>query len=180
MNEFPIRLLLGAADAPTGSWRPTVLFTDIVGSTEQAERLGDERWRTVLDTHDRTTPRCVERFGGQLVKLMGDGAMATFDGPGRATLCALARRDELHEIGADIPAGVHTGEIQLRHGDIAGLTVRVGARVMSQAAAGEVLVSETAKDLMPGSGLRRRPGGSGTRALKGVGGERRLYAAATA
>src|SRR5439155_550240 len=116
----------------------TVLFTDIVGSTEQAAELGDERWREVLDAHDDAAAGCVEQYGGQLIKTTGDGIMATFDGPGRGIRCGLALRDGLRGIGTQVRVGLHTGEIELRRGDIGGMTVHIAARVMGEASPGEV------------------------------------------
>ena len=152
----------------------TVLFTDIVGSTEQAAELGDERWREVLDAHDDAAAGCVERYGGQLIKTTGDGIMATFDGPGRGIRCGLALRDALRGIGTDVRVGLHTGEIELRRGDIGGLTVHIAARVMGEASPGEVLVSGTVRDLATGSDIVLED--RGTHALRGVAGEWRLFA----
>ncbi len=154
----------------------TVMFSDIVGSTELAGQLGDERWREVLDAHDDVAVRCVERFGGQLVKMTGDGIMATFDGPGRGIQCGVALRDDLRGIGTEVRVGVHTGEVELRRGDIGGLTVHIAARVMAQAEAGEVLVSGTVKDLVSGSDFAFQD--RGARALKGIAGEWALFAVA--
>ena len=114
----------------------TVLFTDIVGSTERAARLGDRRWRELLEVHDELAGRLVEQFGGRLVKTTGDGILATFDGPGRAIRCAAALRDELTGIDLQIRAGLHTGEIELREGDVGGIAVHIAARVMAAAAPG--------------------------------------------
>ena len=126
----------------------TVLFSDIIGSTELASEFGDERWRGVLDAHDELAHRCVEGFGGQLIKMTGDGIMATLDGSARGIQCGLALREDLRTIGVDIRVGVHTGEIELRRGDIGGLTVHIAARVMALAGPGEVLVTQTVKDLV--------------------------------
>src|SRR5205814_1039176 len=133
----------------------TVLFTDIVGSTSLASSLGDERWREVLDAHDDVSARCVERFGGQLVKLTGDGVMATFDGPGRGIQCGLAMREDLREIGTEIRAGLHTGEIELRRGDIGGLTVHIAARALAQAGPAQALVSGPRTGPVTGAAIGR-------------------------
>jgi class 3 adenylate cyclase len=154
----------------------TVLFSDIIGSTELASELGDERWRRVLDAHDELAHRCVERFGGQLIKMTGDGIMATLDGSARGIQCGLALREDLQTIGVDIRVGVHTGEIELRRGDIGGLTVHIAARVMALAGPGEVLVTQTVKDLVSSSDVALVNRGS--HALKGVVGEWTLFAVA--
>jgi pimeloyl-ACP methyl ester carboxylesterase len=115
----------------------TVLFTDIVSSTERAAALGDRRWREVLNVHDELARRLVEEFGGRLVKTTGDGILATFDGPGRGLGCAAALRDELGGIGVQVRAGLHTGEVELRDDDDVGIAVHIAARVMGAAAPGE-------------------------------------------
>jgi class 3 adenylate cyclase len=154
----------------------TVLFTDIVGSTQQATRLGDRRWHQLLNMHDELARQLVEEFHGQLVKTTGDGILATFDGPGRGIRCAAALRDELHGIGLQLRAGLHTGEVELRDGDVGGIAVHVAARVGALAGAGEVLVSSTVKDLVAGSGIRFED--RGRKQLKGVPDEWQLFAAA--
>ena len=153
----------------------TVLFTDIVGSTERAARLGDRRWRGLLEVHDELAGRLVEQFGGQLVKMTGDGVLATFDGPGRAIRCAAALADELAGIGLQIRAGLHTGEIELRDGDIGGIAVHITARVMAAAEPGQILTSRTVHDLVVGSDIAMD--NLGTRPLKGVDGTWQLFAA---
>jgi class 3 adenylate cyclase len=153
----------------------TVLFTDIVGSTERAARLGDRRWRGLLEVHDELAGGLVEQFGGQLVKTTGDGILATFDGPGRAIRCAAALRDELAGIGVQIRAGLHTGEIELRDGDIGGIAVHITARVMAAAEPGQILTSRTVHDLVVGSDIGMHD--LGTRPLKGVDGSWQLFAA---
>jgi class 3 adenylate cyclase len=152
----------------------TVLFTDIVGSTERARQVGDRRWGELLDTHDRLARELVGQFHGRLVKSTGDGVLALFDRPGRGIRCATALRDRLRGSGVEIRAGVHTGEVQLRGEDVGGIAVHFAARVMAAAAAGEVLVSATVRDLVAGSDyvLEDR----GAHALKGIGGEWRLFA----
>jgi class 3 adenylate cyclase len=155
----------------------TVLFTDIVGSTQQAERLGDRRWRELLELHDQAARRWVEAFGGRLVKTTGDGILATFDSPARAIRCAAALVEDLGGLGIQLRAGLHTGEIELRNGDggdIGGIAVHIAARVMAAAAPGEILVSRTVYDLVSGSGIRLRD--RGTHRLKGVQGQWQLLA----
>jgi class 3 adenylate cyclase len=152
----------------------TVLFTDIVGSTEHAARLGDRRWRDLLATHDALVRAEVLRFRGGLVKTTGDGVLATFDGPGRAIRCSWAIRDSARTIGIDVRAGLHTGEIELIGDDVAGIAVHIGARVLAQAGGGEVLVSSTVKDLVAGSGINFSE--RGEHELKGVPGAWRLFA----
>jgi class 3 adenylate cyclase len=152
----------------------TVLFTDIVGSTEHAARLGDHRWRDLLATHDAAVRAEVLRFRGGLVKMTGDGVVATFDGPGRAIRCACAIRDSARTIGIDLRAGRHTGEIELVGDDVAGIAVHIGARVLAKAGDGEVLVSSTVKDLVAGSGINFIE--RGEHELKGVPGAWRLFA----
>ena len=144
----------------------TVLFTDIVDSTARAADLGDRGWRTLLDSHEEIARREVETHGGRIADFTGDGLLATFDGPARAVRCALAVRDRVHALGVELRAGVHTGEIERRGGDVAGIGVHIAARVMALAGADEVLVSRTVRDLVAGSGLRFKD--HGTHALKGV------------
>jgi class 3 adenylate cyclase len=154
----------------------TVLFTDIVGSTERAAELGDRRWRELLDRHDQITRSEVERRRGRAVKSTGDGFLATFDGPARAIDCAKAVAAGVDGLGVQVRAGVHTGECELRGDDIGGMAVHIGARVAARAEPGEVLVSSTVKDLVVGSGLEFAERGEQT--LKGVPGEWRLFAVA--
>jgi class 3 adenylate cyclase len=144
----------------------TVLFTDIVGSTERARELGDRRWRRLLDVHDELAHRVVEEWGGRLVKTTGDGLLATFDGPGRGIRCAAALRDELRSIGLQIRAGLHTGEVELRDHDVGGIAVHIAARVMALAGPGEILTSRTIRDLVAGSGISADD--RGLHALKGL------------
>jgi class 3 adenylate cyclase len=152
----------------------TVLFTDIVGSTQLAATMGDQRWKSLLADHHRVVRRQLDRFGGREVRVVGDGFLATFDGPARAVRCALAIRDDVRELGLEIRAGLHTGEVELLPDDIAGLAVHVGARISALAGAGEVLVSSTVKDLVVGSALVFDD--RGRHALKGVPDEWRLFA----
>jgi class 3 adenylate cyclase len=152
----------------------TVLFTDIVGSTEHAARLGDRQWAKLLDEHDAVAGRVLDRFRGQKVNPTGDGMVATFDGPARAVRCAQAIRDGLRPLGIDVRAGLHTGEIERRGSDIGGIAVHIGARVSALAGPGEVLVSRTVTDLVAGSGIDFED--RGEHELKGVPGTWRVYA----
>lgn len=152
----------------------TVLFTDIVGSTDRAAQLGDRRWRDLLDRHDQTVRTQIERFRGREVKTVGDGFVATFDSPGRAIECALAIKGALAALDVGMRAGIHTGEIEVRGDDVAGMAVHIGARVSALAGAGEVLVSSTVKDLVVGSTVDFEE--RGEHELKGVPGMWRLFA----
>ena len=152
----------------------TVLFTDIVGSTEKAAALGDSRRRNLLDKHHATIRSNLARFRGHEVKTTGDGILATFDGPARGVRCACAVAEEIRPLGIDVRAGLHTGECEMMGDDVGGIAVHIGARVASLAGAGEVLVSRTVKDLVADSGLRFTDRGS--QALKGVPGEWQIYA----
>jgi class 3 adenylate cyclase len=152
----------------------TVLFTDIVGSTERAAELGDRRWRALLDEHDAAVRRQLDRYRGVEIKSTGDGFLATFDGPARAIDCARAIRESVRQTGLRIRAGLHTGECELRGPDVGGVAVHIGARVAARAGADEVLVSSTVKDLVFGSGIEFAD--RGAHELKGVPGEWRLYA----
>jgi class 3 adenylate cyclase len=152
----------------------TVLFTDIVGSTELAAELGDKRWHEVLDSHDQDAADQVQRHQGRLIKTTGDGVLATFDGPARAIRCARAISEDVIRAGIKVRSGLHTGEVELRGDDIGGLAVHLASRVMAEADAGEVLVSSTVKDLVIGSGIEFAD--RGVRTLKGVPGEWRLFA----
>jgi class 3 adenylate cyclase len=153
----------------------TVLFTDIVGSTQRAVELGDRRWRELLSTHDTAVRRELERFRGREVDTAGDGFFATFDGPARAVRCAISIGEAAREFGVDVRAGIHTGECELDGPKVRGIAVHTGARVASLAEPGEVLVSKTVKDLVSGSGLEFED--RGVHELKGVPGEWQLYAA---
>ena len=156
----------------------TVLFSDIVGSTEQVASGGDRRWREVLDRHDAVVTREIETYRGKLVKSTGDGVLATFDGPARAVSCGCQLRDSLRPLGIDVRVGLHTGEIEVRGGDIGGISVHIGARVAAVADAGEVLVSRTVTDLVAGSGIEFADRGIHT--LKGVPGDWQLFAVTSA
>jgi class 3 adenylate cyclase len=152
----------------------TVLFTDIVGSTEKAASLGDRRWHELLNHHHAAVRRNLARFRGREINTTGDGFFATFDGPARAVQCACGIVDTLQPLGLDIRAGLHTGECEVMGADMGGLAVNIGARVAALAGAGEVLVSSTVKDLVAGSGLRFAD--RGIAPLKGVPGEWHIYA----
>jgi class 3 adenylate cyclase len=154
----------------------TVLFTDIVGSTEHVARLGDSAWKRVLDEHDSLIVRQVERFRGRTVEHTGDGVLATFDGPARAVQCARTIQEASHAIGVEVRAGLHAGECERRGDDIGGLAVHIGARVAALAGPGEILVSSTVRDLVVGSGIEFTD--RGQHELKGVPGEWRLYGVA--
>jgi class 3 adenylate cyclase len=156
----------------------TLLFTDIVASTERAAELGDRAWRELLERHHALVRRELGRFRGEEQDTAGDGFFATFDGPARAIRCAQAVVEGMHGLGLDVRAGVHTGECEVHDGKVAGLAVSIGARVASAAGAGEVLVSQTVKDLVAGTGLDLED--RGKRELKGVPGTWRLYAATEA
>jgi class 3 adenylate cyclase len=151
----------------------TVLFTDIVSSTEQLTQMGDRRWKELLVTHDELLRAEVERFRGRFVRSTGDGVLATFDGPGRAVRCACAIRDAVHPLGLDVRAGLHSGEIELRGDDLAGMAVHIAARVSALADAGEVLVSRTVTDLVAGSGIEFED--RGEHELRGVPGTWHLF-----
>jgi len=151
----------------------TVLFTDIVGSTERAAELGDRRWRDLLERHHAVVRRQLQRFQGTEVDTAGDGFLAAFDGPARAIHCAATIVEAVRALGIDIRAGIHTGECEVVDAKIGGIAVHIGARVGALAGAGEVLVSSTVKDLVVGSGIEFAE--RGAHLLKGVPGEWRLY-----
>jgi pimeloyl-ACP methyl ester carboxylesterase len=153
----------------------TVLFTDIVDSTRSAAAMGDQRWRRMLDDHDRLAQQVIGKHRGNLVKSTGDGVLATFDGPGRAVRCALAFGSAAKGIGLPLRAGLHTGEIEMRGRDIGGIAVHAAARVMSQSGSDEVLVSRVVTDLVAGAGLKFAERGSFE--LKGLPGKWDLFAA---
>jgi class 3 adenylate cyclase len=152
----------------------TVLFTDIVRSTELAHELGDRRWRDLLDSHHALVRRQLARFQGREVDTAGDGFFATFDGPARAIRCACAISDGVRSLGIEIRAGLHTGEVELRGDEVAGVAVHIGARVAAKAEPSEVLVSRTLVDLVAGSSIAFVD--KGEHQLKGVAGEWRLFA----
>lgn len=152
----------------------TVVFTDIVSSTEMASEVGDDRWRWLLDIHDEAVRKDIASYSGNLVKNTGDGILATFDGPGRAVGFASALRSDLSRVGLSIRTGIHTGEVEERNGDIGGIAVHLGARIMSRAEADEILVSRTVKDLVIGSSLAFEE--KGVHQLKGIQGDWQLFA----
>jgi class 3 adenylate cyclase len=169
--------LTGQREQPTDDTErvlATVLFTDIVDSTRRLTEMGDTAWRRTLDEHDRLARRAVEQHRGRFVKSTGDGVLATFDGPARAVRCARALSDGVKHLGIATRAGLHTGEIELRGEDVGGLAVHVAARVMAEAAPGEVLVSRVLTDLVAGASLSFEP--RGARALKGLDGSWDLFA----
>jgi pimeloyl-ACP methyl ester carboxylesterase len=156
----------------------TILFTDIVGSTAKAVELGDARWRELIQSHHGLIRRQLVRFRGTELDTAGDGFFASFDGPARAIRCACAISEGVHDLGLEVRAGLHTGECERIDRKVGGIAVSIGARVAAEAAAGEVLVSSTVKDLVAGSGIEFRD--RGVAELKGVPGEWRLFAVNTA
>jgi class 3 adenylate cyclase len=151
----------------------TVLFTDIVGSTERVAQLGDRAWQDLLDSHHGLVRKELARFRGREIKTIGDAFIATFDGPARAVRCACSIRDRVSELGIEIRAGVHTGEIELSDGDIGGIAVHIAARVTAAAQPSEVLVSSTVKDLAAGSAIQFSD--RGAHVLRGIPDEWRLF-----
>ncbi len=158
---------------PVGRVLATVLFTDIVASTEQAGRMGDARWAEVLDRHTEQLRATIAKHGGQTVNTTGDGIVATFDGPGRAANCALAAVRTSAQSGLQIRVGLHTGELERRGADISGIAVHTAARVMAEAEPGHVYCTRTVKDLVIGAGLKFTP--QGERTLKGIPDRWELY-----
>jgi pimeloyl-ACP methyl ester carboxylesterase len=168
--------LTGARSAPEPDRvLATVMFTDIVGSTERATELGDARWRDLLSEHQAAVRRELDRFRGREVKTLGDGHLATFDGPARAIRCGHAIAEAARGAGLEVRIGLHTGEVEVMDGDVGGIAVHIAARVGALAGTGEVLVSGTVKDLVAGSGIPFLD--RGTKELKGIADEWRLYAA---
>jgi class 3 adenylate cyclase len=151
----------------------TVLFTDLVGSTERAAQLGDHAWKSLVERHHATIRAMIGRYRGTEVDTAGDGFFATFDGPARAVRCAKAIVEAVQALGLAVRAGVHTGEVELIDEKVGGIAVAIGARVSALAAPGEVLVSQTVKDLTVGSSLEYAD--AGEHELKGVPGRWRLY-----
>jgi class 3 adenylate cyclase len=152
----------------------TILFTDIVGSTEVAAGLGDRRWRDLLDRHDAMVRRALAEFRGEAIRTTGDGFLAAFDGPGRAVRCAQLIVENAPKLGVDLRAGLHTGECEVRGDDLAGIAIHTGARVAALAGRGEVLVTGTVRDLVAGSGIEFTD--RGRHSLKGVPSEWRILA----
>lgn len=166
--------LTGGRPAPeTDRILATVLFTDIVGSTELAARLGDRRWSELLVGHHAVVREQLARFRGREIDTAGDGFMASFDGPARAIRCAMAIVERVRVLGIEVRAGVHTGECQVVGDRLAGIAVHIAARVCDLAASGEVLTSGTVHDLVAGSGITFEDGG--IHELRGVPEEWRLY-----
>lgn len=151
---------------PSNRVLTTMLFTDIVGSTERAAKIGDRAWRSMLARHHAEVRAALERFRGREVDTAGDGFFATFDGPARAVRCAVRISEAVREMGLEIRAGVHTGEVELHGSDVTGIAVHVAARVAASAGAGEVLVTGTVRDLVAGSGIEFE--GRGRQTFKGV------------
>jgi len=152
----------------------TVLFTDVVGSTETATRLGDRAWRSLLERHHQVVRRALARWRGREIDTAGDGFLATFDGPARAIRCAVAATEGIRDLGLQIRAGLHTGEVEIAGGDVRGIAVHIGSRVAGLAGPGEVLVSRTVADLVAGSGIVLAE--RGEHELKGVSGTWLVYA----
>jgi len=172
MEEF----LTGARQArPLDRVLATVMFTDIVDSTRRAAEAGDRSWRDLIERHDDLTRRQLERFRGREVKTLGDGFLATFDGPARGIECAAAIRDGVRRLGLEVRAGLHTGECELAGSDVRGMAVNIGARIGSLAQPSEVLVSSTVKDLVVGADLEFTD--RGEHELKGVPGTWHLFSA---
>jgi DNA-binding NarL/FixJ family response regulator len=162
------------AGSEAGRVLATVMFSDIVSSTERAAEIGDRRWRDLLDSHDELVRGELARHGGREVKMTGDGFLALFDGPARAIRCAVAIRDKLRAEGVEVRIGLHSGEVELRGDDVGGIAVHIGARVATSAPPGEVVVSSTVKELVAGSGIGFDD--RGEHALKGVPDRWRLFA----
>ena len=163
-----------AADAGAERILATVMFSDIVSSTERAVEVGDRRWREELDRHDDLVRRQLAEHGGREIKTTGDGFLAVFDAPTRAIRCAVAIREGLHGLGIDVRIGLHTGEVELRGGDVGGIAVNIGSRVADEGSAGDVLATSTVKDLVSGSRIGFAD--LGERQLKGVRDRWRLFA----
>jgi class 3 adenylate cyclase len=162
---------------PTGSSAErilaTVMFSDIVSSTERAAEIGDRRWRDVLDRHDELVRAELDAHGGREIKTTGDGFLALFDAPARAIRCAVAIRGRLRAVGLDVRIGLHTGEVELRGSDVGGMAVNIGSRVAERGSSGDVVVSSTVRDLVAGSGIGFIDRGEQT--LKGVPDRWRLF-----
>jgi class 3 adenylate cyclase len=174
MDEVEEFLTGARRSAELDRFLTTVAFTDIVGSTEIACGVGDRRWRDLLEVHESVARREIEVARGRLVKLTGDGLVATFDGPARAIRCVAAIERLLTPVGLRIRAGLHTGEIELLGDDIGGIAVHIAARLLGLSGPGEVLVSSTVKDLVVGSGISFKD--RGAHALEGVPDQWRVFA----
>jgi len=174
-DEIERFLAEGRTDSAPERVLTTVLFTDIVESTQRAAELGDRRWRELLEAHNVTVRAQLARFGGREMRSTGDGFFATFDGPARAIACAQGSLDGVGALGLDLRVGVHTGEVEIVADRIEGLAVHIGARIAAEARPCEVLVSSVVRDLAAGSGINFED--RGVRQLKGVPGEWRLFAA---
>ena len=176
IGDYIEEFLTGSVSAPESERvLATVLFTDIVGSTARAEQIGDRRWRDLLDAHHASVRRELARYRGSEVKSLGDGFLATFDGPARAIRCARAITEAIRPLEIQIRCGLHTGEIEITGNDVQGIAVHIASRVSALAGAGETLVSRTVKDLVAGSGLHFEE--RGRHALKGLIEPMELYAA---
>ena len=167
-----------APPAPATRALATVLYTDIVDSTQMLERMGDTRWRSILDTHDGMAADLVDQLGGRYIKSTGDGVLATFDGPGRGIRFATTFREHLRQLDVRIRAGLHCGEVELRQGDIGGFAAHLAARILHEADPGEILVSRTVKDLVVGSDVQFED--RGQHHMKGIDGDWQLLAVAGA
>jgi class 3 adenylate cyclase len=173
LREIRMFLGEGVRHTPTDRRLATVLFTDIVGSTQHAARMGDAQWTALLEDHHRRVREEIDRFEGVEIDTAGDGFLATFDGPARAVRCARAIGERVRDLGIEIRAGVHVGEIEHVGKDIRGIAVHIGARVASLAGPSEILASSTVRDLVAGSGLIFED--CGERELKGVPDRWHLY-----
>jgi class 3 adenylate cyclase len=175
-----VQKFLGGNASPVINERvlTTVLFTDIVGSTQRASEVGDLAWSDLLAGHHQAVRHELEIFRGNEVKTTGDGFHATFDGPARAIQCAIAIRDSTHQLGLDVRIGMHTGECEVRGDSLEGLAIHMAARIAGMASGGDILVSRTVKDLVAGSGIMFE--GFGTHTLRGIPDEHQLFKVATA
>jgi class 3 adenylate cyclase len=172
--ELIVEFLTGSKAAPViDRVLATVVFTDIVDSTQQVEAMGDQRWRDLLEAHDKAVRAELARFRGREVKSLGDGFLATFDGPARAIHCALSIIAALRRVGVPIRVGIHTGEVELADDDVRGIAVHIASRVAGLGSADDIVVSRTIKDLVAGSGISFED--FGTHVLKGVPDAWQLY-----
>ena len=177
LNADVIEFLTGDRPVEVDRLLATILFTDIVGSTEQAATLGDQRWRALLDSHDQVVREQIRRFKGREIKTTGDGFLVSFDGPARAIRCAQAINEATEALGVDLRIGLHTGECDVRGDDLGGLAVHIAARIGTLALSQEILVSSTLRDLVIGSGIEF--GERGEHELKGVPGSWHIFAVTT-